>query len=304
MYRIAHISDVHLGPLPKVKLHQLANKRITGYLNWKLNRKSVLAGDYLGGIIGDIQSKPIDHILVTGDLMNLSLPEEFDMAHSFLKLLGEPENVTANCGNHDAYLPGSLQKSIRKWAPYLSSDDKIISTANDYPILRKRDDIAIIACNSAEATLPFFATGYFRKKQAERLAQILDQTKDMYRIVMIHHPPIADATPWYKRLIGQEEFRDVIKTHGAELILHGHTHLDTKNHIEGPLGDVPVICVPAAGNAPGGHKPAGQYNLFSITREKTGWETGFEEYGFTNEKDGVGLISSQRFSAPFAQSGR
>ena len=226
------------------------------------------------------------------------------MAHSFLKLLGEPENVTANCGNHDSYLPGSLQKSIRKWAPYLSSDDKIISTANDYPILRKRDDIAIIACNSAEATLPFFATGYFRKKQAERLAQILDQTKDMYRIVMIHHPPIADATPWYKRLIGQEEFRDVIKTHGAELILHGHTHLDTKNHIEGPLGDVPVICVPAAGNAPGGHKPAGQYNLFSITREKTGWETGFEEYGFTNEKDGVGLISSQRFSAPFAQSGR
>jgi len=251
MFRLAHISDVHLGPLPSVKFHQLASKRITGYLNWKLNRKSVLAGDYLGGLIGDIQSKPIDHIAVTGDLMNLSLPDEYDMARGFLKLLGEPENVTANCGNHDAYVPSALQRSIDKWAPYLSGDDKLISSAKDYPILRKRGDVAIIACNSAEATLPFFA------------------------------------------LIGQARFREVILKHGAELVLHGHTHLDTKTHIIGPSGKVPVICVPAAGNAPGSHKPAGRYNLFLIEKTENGWSTLFEEYGFTNETDGVGLISSQ-----------
>lgn len=293
MFRLAHISDVHLGPLPPVKFHQLAGKRITGYLNWKLNRKSVLAGDYLGGLIGDMQSKPIDHIAVTGDLINLSLPDEYDMASGFLKLLGEPENVTANCGNHDAYVPSALQRSIDKWTPYLSGDDKLISSSNDYPILRKRGDVAIIACNSAEATLPFFATGYFRKAQAKRLEKILDQTKDMYRVILIHHPPFANATPWYKRLIGQARFREVILKHGAELILHGHTHLDTKTHIMGSTGKIPVICVPAAGNAPGGHKPAGRYNLFSIEKTKNGWSTLFEEYGFTNETDGVGLISSQ-----------
>lgn len=293
MFRLAHISDIHLGPLPPVKLHQLAGKRITGYLNWKLNRKSVLAGDYLGGILGDIQSKPIDHIAVTGDLMNLSLPDEYQMAKNFLKILGDPENVTANCGNHDAYVPSALQRSLDEWAPYLSGDDKLIATPQDYPVLRKRGDVAIIACNSAEATLPFFATGYFRKPQAERLEKILEATKDMYRVVMIHHPPLPNATPWYKRLIGESRFRKVILKHGAELVLHGHTHLDTKNHIEGPKGKVPVICVPAAGNAPGDHKPAGRYNLFSIGKTKTGWETLFEEYGFTNETDGVGLISSQ-----------
>lgn len=293
MFRLAHISDVHLGPLPPVRFHQLAGKRITGYLNWKLNRKSVLAGDYLGGLIGDIQSKPIDHIVVTGDLMNLSLPDEYDMANGFLKLLGEPEKVTANCGNHDAYVPAALQRAIDKWTPYLSGDDKLISSARDYPILRKRGDVAIIACNSAEATLPFFATGYFRKAQAKRLEKILDQTKDMYRVILIHHPPIANATPWYKRLIGQARFREVILKHGAELVLHGHTHLDTKTHIMGPSGKLPVICVPAAGNAPGGHKPAGRYNLFTIEKTTNGWSTLFEEYGFTNETDGVSLISSQ-----------
>lgn len=293
MFRLAHISDIHLGPLPPVQFHQLASKRITGYLNWKLNRKSVLAGDYLGGIIGDIKSKPIDHIVVTGDLINLSLPDEYDLASNFLELLGEPENVTANCGNHDAYVPSALQRSIDHWTPYLSGDDKLISSAKDYPILRKRGDVAIIACNSAEATLPFFATGYFRKAQARRLEKILDQTKDMYRIIMIHHPPFPNATPWYKRLIGQARFREVILKHGAELILHGHTHLDTKTHIMGPKDKVPVICVPAAGNAPGGHKPASRYNLFEIEKTKSGWSTRFEEYGFTNESDGVGLISTQ-----------
>lgn len=292
MFTLAHISDVHLGPLPDLKLHQLAGKRITGYLNWRLNRKSVLAGDYLGGILGDLKNKPVDHIVVTGDLINLALPDEFDAAKNFLMLLGTPQTVTANCGNHDAYVPGALQKSIDSWAPWLSGDDKIISGANDYPILKKRKDIAIIACNSAEATLPFFATGYFRKPQAERLATILKNTEGMYRVVMIHHPPVIGATPKYKRLIGQELFRDVIKTCGAELVLHGHTHLATRNFIEGPAKSVPVVCVPAAGNAPGGHKPAGRYNLFNIEKTKTGWSTKMQEFGFADHADGVGLLAS------------
>lgn len=253
-----------------------------------------MAGDYLGGIIDDIKSKQLDHIVVTGDLMNLSLPEEYEMATSFLKQLGKPENVTANCGNHDAYIPSALQRSIDEWVPYLSGDDKIISTSKDYPILRKRGDIAIIACNSAEATLPFFATGYFRKAQAKRLEAILEQTKGMYRIVMLHHPPFPNATSWYKRLIGQSRFREVILKHGAELILHGHTHMDTKTSIVGPNGNVPVICVPAAGNAPGSHRPASRYNLFSIDKNKKGWSTTLEEYGFSDKTDGVSLIATHQ----------
>lgn len=292
MFRLAHISDIHLGSLPKVKFHQLISKRITGYLNWKLNRKGTLAGGYLNEIVEDIKSKPVDHIAVTGDLVNLSLPDEFEPAHQFLQKLGSPENITANCGNHDAYVPGAIKRSISEWAPYLSGDDKIITKTDDYPIVRIRGDVAIIACNSAQATLPFFATGYFKKNQAQRLETILEDTKDLYRIVMIHHPPIKNATPWYKRLIGQELFRQVIKTKGAELILHGHTHLDTKNHIEGSNNNnVPVICVPAAGNAPGGRKPAARYNLFSIEKTNEGWNTTLEEFGFTNHSNGIELIS-------------
>ena len=38
MFRLAHLSDPHLGPLPKPKLRELASKRLTGYMNWRRGR--------------------------------------------------------------------------------------------------------------------------------------------------------------------------------------------------------------------------------------------------------------------------
>ena len=38
MFRLAHLSDPHLGPLPPVRLRELMNKRLTGYANWRLGR--------------------------------------------------------------------------------------------------------------------------------------------------------------------------------------------------------------------------------------------------------------------------
>ncbi|RVC83466.1 metallophosphoesterase, partial [Mesorhizobium sp. M4A.F.Ca.ET.022.05.2.1] len=39
MFRLAHISDVHLGPLPGVTYRELASKRVVGYVNWQRNRR-------------------------------------------------------------------------------------------------------------------------------------------------------------------------------------------------------------------------------------------------------------------------
>ena len=48
MFRLAHISDVHLGPLPPVTYRQLASKRITGYINWQRNRSKTFHDGALG----------------------------------------------------------------------------------------------------------------------------------------------------------------------------------------------------------------------------------------------------------------
>ncbi|MEM9276988.1 MAG: metallophosphoesterase [Pseudomonadota bacterium] len=296
MFKLAHISDIHLSPLPEPDWSQLASKRILGYLNWKRNRKHSLTGNYLEKLLADLPGKNPDHIMVSGDLVNLALPEEFENALAFLQSLGTPENVSAVCGNHDAYVPGGLQKAIDTWQPYMSGDDVPIESDEDYPYLRIRGNVAIIGCNSAEATGPFMATGYFRENQAKRLAQILEKSRNLFRVVCIHHSPIPGATKWYKRLIGDDLFRDVIAQHGAELVLHGHTHLATTHFIDGTNGGIPVVCVPAAGNGEGGKRPAGRYNLFTIESSDNGWSVQHEAYGWVEAGHGVEILEKADFN--------
>ena len=50
MFRLAHVSDVHLGPLPDVTYRDLASKRMVGYVNWQRNRRHIMQDGVLGSI--------------------------------------------------------------------------------------------------------------------------------------------------------------------------------------------------------------------------------------------------------------
>ena len=39
MFRIAHLTDPHVGPLPRAKVRELFSKRIAGWFNWHRNRR-------------------------------------------------------------------------------------------------------------------------------------------------------------------------------------------------------------------------------------------------------------------------
>lgn len=296
MFKLAHISDLHLGPLPKVSALKLANKRITGFLNWKLKRQQNLDHGYLGRLLEDLEQARPDHTVITGDLVNLALPEEIENAGLFLESMGSPENITAQFGNHDAYVPGALSKAMHRWQAYARSDSSPLSSPTDFPVLRIRDDVAIIACNSASATAPFFATGYFRKDQAARLEEVLKKTRDLCRIVCIHHPPVRKSTHWHKRLVGIGLFQRTLKQQGANLVLHGHTHLASTNQIDGPSGKIPVIGVPATGNSNARTKPLGRYNLFSISRSKNGFNISLDSRAYNSESGKVETVQTCEFS--------
>ena len=91
--------------------------------------------------------------------------------------------------------------------------------------------------------------------------------------------PIENETKNYKRLIGSELFCSCIQHAGAELILHGHTHLNSLYWMEDHKMKVPVIGVSAAGQIPGGEKPAGRYNLISIDGRPGSWKCHLQQYG-------------------------
>lgn len=284
MFRLAHISDVHLGPLPDISYRELASKRMVGYVNWHRNRRHSMHDGIVGSIVADIKAHAPDHLAVTGDLVNLALDAELEMARLWLETLGDPHDVSVVPGNHDAYVPGAFGKCCRSWQRWMTGDDQTVPPGREtFPYLRVRGDVALIGVTSARASAPFMATGYFKSGQAERLRAILDATRKagLFRIIMIHHPPVRAAVPQHKRLLGIGRFQKVMLRHGAELVIHGHSHLPSLFHIKGPSGPIPVVGVAATGQAPGGHKPPAQWNLFEIGGRTGHWSLRLTRRGLT-----------------------
>ncbi|WP_455476427.1 metallophosphoesterase family protein [Bartonella sp. B17] len=286
MFYLAHISDVHLSPLPQPSLLELFGKRLTGYLNWQKKRKGQMETNVLEILINILNEKNPDHIVISGDLVNLALDKEFKQAHTWLLNQGDPRNISLTFGNHDAYVRGTFRKACALFQPWIKGD---LPQKNDlpFPYMRIRDNIAIIGASSAIATPPFQASGYFGRKQAKILSQLLNEAaeRNLFRVVMIHHPPFYHATYWHKKLWGIGRFLEVIKNNGCELILHGHTHLPTLNIIEGKMGRVPIIGVSSASQAFGDKKPPAGFNLFAIERSHHQWHCQLQRYNIINQKN-------------------
>lgn len=280
MITLAHISDIHLSPMPQVSWRDLLGKRITGYMNWKLRRHGELNSETLANLVAHMQAQNADFTAVTGDLVNLALRFEMDRAGKWLEALGSPDKIAVCPGNHDAYVSGALESAQDAWGDYMKGE-----TLDDaaFPFVRRIGELAVISCSSAVPTRPFLAIGRFDAKQAERLARILKVMGESgyFRTVLIHHPPNPELQHPSFGLKGHKLFRQVIAEHGAELILHGHTHRSSIHSIPGKGHEVPVVGVAAASAAQGGtlDDPA-RYNLFRIERSGDDWSCTMREYGF------------------------
>ncbi|MHC5307900.1 metallophosphoesterase family protein [Bartonella sp. LJL80] len=288
MFHLAHISDIHLSPLPVPTIKELMGKRITGYLNWKKNRKEELGTATLDALMLFLKSQKPDHLVISGDIVNLATKLEFTQAREWLSAQGAARDISLTFGNHDAYIRGALAEACKTFQPWIKGDEPT-AWCNSFPYMRVRDNVAIIAASSAIATPPFQASGYFDSAQAHHLGDLLDDAADrkLFRVVMIHHPPFKGATHWHKKLWGVDRFQAVMNKHGADLILHGHTHLPTLNHISGKTGRIPVVGVSSASQAFGGRKPPANYNFFSIGGSQTKWTCELQRFTIMNSNNDI-----------------
>ncbi len=266
---LAHLSDPHLPPLPQPRLRELAGKRALGYLNWTHKRHIYHRRDVLDVLVSDLQAQSPDHIAVTGDLVNLALEAEFAPARAWLESLGQPDQITAIPGNHDAYVRATRHRFAESWSTYLAGDEG--KDAGIFPALRRRGPLALISLSSAVPTPPFMATGTLGSAQLEALDRLLSQLSDeqIFRVLLVHHPLRSNSR--IKRLTDSAALLDLIKRHGVELVLHGHDHVHSTIWIDGPSGKIPVVGVPSASSIAHGHYPAAAYNLFAVRREAGAW---------------------------------
>jgi 3',5'-cyclic AMP phosphodiesterase CpdA len=266
MFVLAHVSDLHLALPPR--LAELAGKRGLGFINWHRKRKKIHRPEVLDAITRDLKSQAVDHFAVTGDLVNLSLASEYKRARAWLDALGSPANVTVVPGNHDVYVRGAAQYPAEFWGDFMRGDDGVA----EFPFVRQRGNVAMIALSTGLPTAPLLATGRLGATQLSRLGDALEQTRGLFRIVLIHHPPVSPLRRHLRRLVDAADLRAVLADKGAELLLHGHDHRRSLVWLDGPRHKIPAVGVPSASaQAPHGDEDAAGYNLFRVDGAAGSW---------------------------------
>jgi len=226
----------------------------------------------LEALLEDLAAQAPDQIAVTGDLTQVALEEEFREAAGWLARVGPPERVSAIPGNHDAYVRLPASRGIDLWSDYLGSDADAepyrVDASERFPSVRIRNGLAFVGVSTARPTGPLSATGRVGSGQLARLAHTLERLREtgLCRVVLIHHPPLEGVTLRRRSLTDTTAFGDVLRRHGAELVLHGHLHRTHVATLPGPEGEVPVVGVPSASCA--GPSPArcAAYHLYEIER--------------------------------------
>ncbi|SDN97263.1 3',5'-cyclic AMP phosphodiesterase CpdA [Methylobacterium phyllostachyos] len=288
-FRLAHLSDPHVGPLGRVRLHQLIGKRATGYANWRRGRSRSHDMTVLERLVADLKAQGAGHIACTGDLCNIGLPSEWATARTFLEALGPSDAVSFVPGNHDAYVRGSLEGLLDACGAYTGDDS---GSSGRFPYLRRRGPLALVGLSSAIPTKPFVATGRLGAPQlaaAEALLRALaTEPGRPFRVVMIHHPPQPGGAAPGRELKDAAAFTAMIGRAGADLILHGHNHVTSSARIPGPDGrTVPVVGVPSASARADGHgaiaSRRASYILYEITRDGHGYAIGARRRGLSAE---------------------
>ena len=259
MFRLAHLSDPHIGPLPTPLWRELIGKRATGYINWQRGRSRAHDMDALSLLVADMRAQDPDHVAMTGDICNIGLPAEFPLAAQWLRSLGSPSDVSLAPGNHDTYLRSSLTHMTRELSPWMRGDDG----AQDFPYLRRRDGVAIIGLCSGVPTLPFVASGKLGRGQLARLEGILRETRGEIRVVLLHHPPV-DGGGGIRNLGDHRALAEILLREGAELVLHGNSHAMSHKALPGPQGPIPVLGICSASSIGRNPRRRAGYYLIDI----------------------------------------
>jgi 3',5'-cyclic AMP phosphodiesterase CpdA len=234
--KLAHISDLHVLALDGVPMRRFLNKRISGWANLRLKRGGAHRAGHLQAVIAEVARGSFDHVIVTGDLTNLALEGEFELARDLIgDAMGlDPSRVTVIPGNHDVYTRGARdsRRFERYFRPWLESDLPELGVdvpGGRFPVVKLRGELAIVGLSSAVPRPPFVAAGELGDAQGRALGRVLAHPEVVKRtlVLALHHPVVDDWSDTKRYLEGLRDAPDLLKLLqpiGNGLVLHGHLH--------------------------------------------------------------------------------
>ncbi|WP_440070647.1 phosphodiesterase [Streptosporangium sp. OZ121] len=205
MLILAHVSDVHIDGSPR-----------------SIDRtRSVMR--HLENLPG-----PLDAVVVTGDIADNGLIEEYEIARELLTT----RHPTIICpGNHD------VRSAFRKALLDLDED-------GDGPInqVLRLDGLTVVLCDSS---VPGRPEGFLEDETVTWLNGVLAETPDTPVIVGMHHPPVSLGTPYVDsiRLRNPERLEAVVRRHPQVVaVITGHAHTAASTTFAGlPLSVAPGV---------------------------------------------------------------
>ena len=270
---IAHLSDPHLTSLHHVTWRELLNKRVLGYLSWRVKRRRSHSREVLSRTLADLSGRQPDHLVISGDFTHLGTANECREAETWLNSAGAPDYISIVPGNHDRYINADIAGTTGRWRAWMQSDPGERDHTPDFPYLRVRGPVAIIGLTTAVPTPPFFASGRLGGEQLRRLGRLLETAaqRGLYRIVVLHHSPHSMSVR--RGLSDADQLLSTLAGPGAELIIHGHGHRRMHAMLQAGARRIPVFGVPSASASYGNPAKSPGYNIYEVNQAPEGWRT-------------------------------
>jgi Icc-related predicted phosphoesterase len=234
--RIAATADLHFAPVSQNTLR-----------------------DQLGRVRDDA-----DVLVLAGDLTNNGQPAEMEPLLNALVRVRVP--TIAVLGNHD-YESGKEQELMRM----MTAEGIKVLDGSGY----ERDGVGFAGTKGfvggfGRGVLTAFGEpeikGFVRASvdEALKLERGLAQLRSPKRVVVLHYAPIAATVqgeaPEIFPFLGTSRLAEVIDSHGADLVVHGHAHhgtLDGQTKGGVPVRNVAITLLQA-------QKPPAAYRVFDI----------------------------------------
>ncbi len=174
----------------------------------------------------DSMSTPVDAILLTGDIADHGLPEEYDEAR---KLLAGTSPVLSCPGNHDDR------------SAYRSAFLGVAASVDPVNDAHRVGGVLLAMCDS---TIPGDDGGFLADETLAWLDEALgDAGDDIPALVCFHHPPVTLALPFVDgiRLAGEHRLAEVLGRHANVVaVLCGHAHTAAASTFAG----LPLLVAP------------------------------------------------------------
>jgi len=265
--RLFHISDLHFqADIPLSRFPRLGWRRLVAQTEYRLLGRRKRFADVpstVRRLLTEAEAWHADHLLVSGDLTAIALPEEFEEARAALAPWSG--RMTIIPGNHDRYTPAAARAQLfeKAFERELQSDVPDSPVDGRFPIVKLvGPELAIVALTSARVPLmPGIAAGWIGKTQLGRLADLLQRPELRERAVFVacHHAPFrASGRPDRKNhgLVDASWLLRVLSD--GQVIGLGHGHIHKRYRVDKP-GQPPIFC--AGSSTELGHRGFFRYEI-------------------------------------------